>query len=204
MTRKFKKETLIHENCINENIKYINDSKDYYISENGNVYRKYNNGYYKLKPIINHGYCLVGIEYNNKRLQQRIHRLVAENFIYNDDPVNKTIVMHIDNNKCNNCVSNLKWGTVSENTKQAFDDGLIKNDIGFDDSQSKPVILLDYNTYNKINIYGSICQASKLNNIQKAIIYQQCHHLIKHPEKQRKYKFYFRFLEEYNKYGFVL
>ena len=37
---------------------------------------------------------------------------------------NKPIVMHKDNNKQNNSINNLKWGTISENTKQAYDDGL--------------------------------------------------------------------------------
>lgn len=35
--------------------------------------------------------------------------------------------MHLDNDKTNNHYSNLKWGTISENTQQAFDDGLEDN-----------------------------------------------------------------------------
>ena len=52
-----------------------------------------------------------------------IHRLVAETFLENDDPENKTVVMHLDNDTMNNHVSNLKWGTQSENLQQAVRDG---------------------------------------------------------------------------------
>ena len=50
-----------------------------------------------------------------------IHRLVAEAFIPNPD--NLPIVMHKDNDPLNNHVSNLKWGTQSDNIQQAFDEG---------------------------------------------------------------------------------
>ena len=44
-----------------------------------------------------------------------IHRLVAEQFIHNDDPEHKTEVDHIDRNKINNTIENLRWVTHSEN-----------------------------------------------------------------------------------------
>ena len=46
---------------------------------------------------------------NNKRKCFKVHRLVAEAFIYNDDPVNKTTVNHIDGNRANNNSENLEW-----------------------------------------------------------------------------------------------
>jgi len=54
-----------------------------------------------------------------------LHRLVAIAHLPN--PNNYPIVMHIDNDTTNNEVDNLMWGTISMNTKQAFDDGLVKN-----------------------------------------------------------------------------
>jgi hypothetical protein len=46
---------------------------------------------------------------DNKKSKQMVHRLVAEVFVENNDPVNKTMVIHIDGNKENNHAENLKW-----------------------------------------------------------------------------------------------
>ena len=57
------------------------------------------------------GYLSVTIPY---RKDCFIHRLVAETFIPN--PGNKPCVDHIDGNKSNNRVENLRWATQKENT----------------------------------------------------------------------------------------
>ena len=45
----------------------------------------------------------------------KIHRLVAQEFIENPDPEQKIEVDHIDKDPANNCVSNLRWSSSSEN-----------------------------------------------------------------------------------------
>jgi hypothetical protein len=52
-------------------------------------------------------------EYNKKKVGA--HRLVALHFLENPD--NKPVVDHIDNNRLNNRVDNLRWATISENGK---------------------------------------------------------------------------------------
>ena len=77
-----------------------------------------------MRPAINHnGYFRVALEDKDSthRTNESVHRLVAKTFIENDDPEHKNVVMHIDNDPLNNHVSNLKWGTQSENVQQAFD-----------------------------------------------------------------------------------
>lgn len=51
----------------------------------------------------------------------RLHRLVAKAFIPN--PNNLPEVHHIDHNKLNNSVDNLKWVTSKENTRAAINAG---------------------------------------------------------------------------------
>ena len=62
--------------------------------------------------------CLVASGYLVIRIRGKTylaHRLIAETFIHN--PENKAEVDHIDRNRCNNAVKNLRWATRSENQR---------------------------------------------------------------------------------------
>jgi len=84
----------------------ITDFPNYEISNTGEVRR---NGR-TLKPqLTKKGYYRVRISNKGKL----IHRLVAEAFIPNTN--NLTEIDHIDRNRTNNVVSNLRWITRSEN-----------------------------------------------------------------------------------------
>lgn len=145
-----------------EEIKLIEGSETDYISKTGNVYKKYKNKkWIKKKFTRNYGYEYAGISYKGKstNVNRRVHRLVAQAFIPN--PENKPIVMHLNNIKYDNRVENLKWGTVSENTQQAVDDGLLVNDIGIEDNQSYPIAFYK-NDGTLISVYGSISSGGRL------------------------------------------
>lgn len=67
-----------------------------------------------LVPVIDNGYMLVSVRERGKnRKQKRVHRLVAEAFIPNPD--NKPEVDHINTDKTDNRVENLRWATNFEN-----------------------------------------------------------------------------------------
>ena len=60
---------------------------------------------------------------DGKCKKKRIHRLLAINFLDNNDE--KPLVNHLDGDKFNNSLSNLEWCTHSENIQHAYDNGLI-------------------------------------------------------------------------------
>lgn len=84
------------------------DDSNYEISNFGRLRRI---GRRKLiEGSISEGYIQVAIN----GVTQRVHRLVAKAFIPNPDE--KEMVDHIDGNRTNNHVSNLRWVTAEENS----------------------------------------------------------------------------------------
>lgn len=128
----------------------------YKISDQGDVLNVKTNKIRKLKPSKN-GYVYVDLYKDGNVSWKRVHRLVAMCFV--DNPNSYDIVMHLDNNKSNNVYTNLKWGTISENTKQAFEDRLI--------STSKTYYL--YNEYLIITCDG-LDEVCKLTGYSKGSV----------------------------------
>ena len=95
--------------------KIIENYSNYSISEDGEIVNiKFN------RPLVPHlnsqGYLEVQLSKDGKCKTKLIHRLVAQAFIPN--PNNLPQVHHIDDDRQNCNVDNLKWGTNKENLKQ--------------------------------------------------------------------------------------
>ena len=106
---------------IKEELVKIECSKDAYITRSGKVFLDYgNDAMFPLKTFVNkhNGYLYVGFDgADGKRVQRRVHVLVAKAFIPN--PYNFPQVGHKDDlkDKSNNCVDNLYWATNLENAR---------------------------------------------------------------------------------------
>lgn len=75
-----------------------------------------------IKQRIRNGYKAVSLNKNGKSKSFNIHRLIAINFIKNEN--NKPCINHIDGNKLNNEIYNLEWVTHKENNNHAIKLGL--------------------------------------------------------------------------------
>lgn len=82
-------------------------------SKSGNAYAAFSTPKLLKPHISNRGYWAVMLTRNYKREMRYVHRLVAESFIPN--PNNNPQVDHIDTNRLNSCMDNLRWCTQSEN-----------------------------------------------------------------------------------------
>ena len=82
------------------------------ISENGEIFNKKTGHQYVCDNTYD-GYLRIRVYIDGKRKQLLQHRLLAQTFI--DNPENKPFVDHIDRNKTNNTLSNLRWCTPGEN-----------------------------------------------------------------------------------------
>lgn len=95
-----------------EEYKIIDEYPQYSVSNLGNI--KHNKTKKILKKNVDrYGYYYVILSNNGVKKFFRIHRLVGLAFIIN--PENKLTIDHIDNNKKNNNVNNLRWATHEEN-----------------------------------------------------------------------------------------
>jgi hypothetical protein len=100
----------------------------YDVSDHGRVRslpRKYVPGRILRAPVAKNGYPMVVLKHRERCRYAPVHRLVAEAFIGPLPTRHQT--RHLDGNPLNNNLSNLTYGTVSENSYDAVRHGRNRN-----------------------------------------------------------------------------
>ena len=147
------------------------DIKDYegiyQISNMGRVKNiKYNRF---LKMGVTRGYQIVILSKNNKTKSFLVHRLVMKNFCPVNDMDNLQ-VNHKDENKLNNCLSNLEWMTRKENVNYGTGIQRRAESQRFHNSRSKPIRCVETKEE-----FISIRECERITGIDKASL-NRCLH----------------------------
>ena len=131
--------------------------KGYRITSDGKVFSE-KTGREMIYDLRSGGGLGVKIIVDGKRYNKLVHRLVAELFIPNPD--NKQQIDHIDGDKHNNSVENLRWCTDEENQSYRHEQGSLNHG-----SKSKTVE--EYRDGKLYRTHNSIISASKLISLER-------------------------------------
>jgi hypothetical protein len=98
----------------------------YMVSDTGKILSKNYNRTNKPKLLTNvvdsNGYLIVSLFYNKKAHVHKVHRLVCQTFLNNDN--NYPIVNHKNGIKTDNNVNNLEWCTHKHNVNHSWENNL--------------------------------------------------------------------------------
>ena len=111
-------------------IRTIPGFSTYMVSDNGGVFSKKWNRIRKLRTCIgSRGYVRTGLYRDDgARCVMSVHLLVLLAFV-GEKPDNHYMGLHIDDNKLNNHVDNLKWGTFQDNMDDRVRNGKQKQGV---------------------------------------------------------------------------
>lgn len=153
--------------------------ENYEVSKDGEV-RNAKTGHIKKPQKDYQGYLRVHLRKNGKAYTYKIQRIVAFTWIPNDDPINKTDVNHIDENKENNCVENLQWASHKQNMQHGTRTQRQKA------SKSKPVYYVDEESGVAVVYPSATC--AKKDEYSASSITQCCKGKVK-THKGRKWRY---------------
>ena len=94
-----------------EFVPLLNFEEDYEILNDYPFIIRKKSNHRVLKESLTHGYVQVAL--NGK--PYRKHRLIGIQFLPNPDPINNDVIDHINHNRADNHLSNLRWCSLTDN-----------------------------------------------------------------------------------------
>jgi len=92
---------------------------DYILTIKGEVYSLKRKNKHLIKPSCNgRGYQTITFRYKGKCIIKAVHRLIGEHFIPN--PLGLSDVDHIDGDRSNNSIDNLRWLSHGDNIRHSY------------------------------------------------------------------------------------
>lgn len=128
---------------------YIKGAPNYMISDHGRVWSQKTQQFIKPKPMDIQGHLGVCLRVEGRPIYKYIHRLMAEAFIPN--PKKYPIVRHLNDDRDDNYLSNLAWGTQKDNIDDCYKNGNIhvvtpeEREIGLSKLR-KPILAINKQT----------------------------------------------------------
>ena len=152
--------------------KILDEYPFYRIYPDGKVYsiklKKYIDGHKNKRGY----YAFTLYDLEGKRKHKGLHQLLAMAFIPN--PNKHEVVRHLDDNKDNNSLSNLKWGTIKENIEDAIRNNVFK----MPDNSRKWLVKVPNGDIIEVNNLSDFCLNHNLSkqNLHKTYKGDRNHH----------------------------
>ena len=107
-------------------IKTIPEYSAYQAYNDGRIWSKKRGIFLKLN-LNKKGYFQVTLRKNGKNKTEKVHRLILQTFEIQPD--GKNVCDHVDRNKTNNDISNLRWATIRGNSQNRSDQSQFGHNI---------------------------------------------------------------------------
>jgi len=149
-----------------KNVKSVVGFPNYVITNDGRIYSVKSKIYITQRDGPN-GYKRVRLHKDGKKYNRYVHCLMAETYVLKPNDGRTYQVHHIDLNRTNNNLSNIKWITRSESIQ-------IRNKHVDFSHRQKRVKQLDINSKNLIKLFPSIREASRQTGVSTGSIVCVC------------------------------
>lgn len=166
----------IPEEYMDEEFEFIPGFNHYMVSNKGRVWSEKSQSFLKPKPMDREGHLGFCLCENGVCHYVYLHRIMAQAFLSNSK--HYPIVRHLDDDRDNNDLENLKWGTQKDNHDDAVRNGTYKCFCDEDREKHlckvrRPITAINIYTNERIN-FNSISEAANIlglyaSNIQKVL-----------------------------------